>query len=310
MSEIVHPYSDIFVRYLLGDENNKDLLLSFINAVHEDYDLPLIAEITIKNPFNLKTYKVEKESVIDVKGYDEKGRLYDIEVQTAGNEAFKYRSLYYWAKVYASQISAGDKYQLLKPAICINLLNFSIIENSDVHSCFLIREMKNPELILTDHLIIHFLELLKFLKMESFQSRFEKWMAYFKFEGRREEIMETIIKDDEIFSKAHDRYRQFTLNDELMELYEARIKYQLQYNTDMAYAEEKGIEKGIQKGIEKGELLDKQNVLIRQLGKKFGITEDEKTAINTIKDCDVLDKALDVVLFATTKQEVLTILGI
>lgn len=208
MSKIVHPYSDIFVRYLLGDENNKDLLLSFINAVHEDYELPLITDITIKNPFNLKTFRAEKETVIDVKGYDEKGRLYDIEVQTAGNETFKYKSLYYWAKVYASQISSGDKYQVLKPAICINLVNFSLIENASVHSCFLLREMKNPGLILTDHLIIHYLEISKFLKKESIHSRFEKWMAYFKFEGKREEIMETIIKDDKIFSKAHDRFRQ------------------------------------------------------------------------------------------------------
>ena len=44
-----------------------------------------------------------------------------------------------------------------------------------------------------------------------------------------------------------------------MELYEARLKYQLQYNTDMAYGEEKA--------IVKGELLDKQNVLSRFLSK-------------------------------------------
>lgn len=71
---IVHPYSDIFVRYLLGDEENTDLLISFINAVHEDYNLPLISSITIKNPFNLKTYAVDKESAIDVKAVDEEGK--------------------------------------------------------------------------------------------------------------------------------------------------------------------------------------------------------------------------------------------
>ena len=45
------------------------------------------------------------------------------------------------------------------------------------------------------------------------------------------------------------------------------------------------------------------DVLIRLLGKKFKITEDEKTAVRNIKNGDVLDKAIDAVLFAETKQE-------
>ncbi len=57
MNKIIYPYSDIFVRYLLGDENNTDLLLSFINAVNQNYKLPAIESVTIKNPFNLKTLK-------------------------------------------------------------------------------------------------------------------------------------------------------------------------------------------------------------------------------------------------------------
>jgi len=35
----VYAYSDFFIRYLFGDEKNTDLLLSFINSVHEDYNL-------------------------------------------------------------------------------------------------------------------------------------------------------------------------------------------------------------------------------------------------------------------------------
>lgn len=36
MSKYVKPFSDTFVRYLLGDEKNKDILKSFINAVNAD----------------------------------------------------------------------------------------------------------------------------------------------------------------------------------------------------------------------------------------------------------------------------------
>ena len=71
---LIHAYTDIFARYLLGDKKNTDLLLYFINSVNEDYNLPVLKTVTIKNPFNLKNLAKEKESLIDVKAVDEKGR--------------------------------------------------------------------------------------------------------------------------------------------------------------------------------------------------------------------------------------------
>ncbi|OHD11212.1 MAG: hypothetical protein A2086_08385 [Spirochaetes bacterium GWD1_27_9] len=54
-----------------------------------------------------------------------------------------------------------------------------------------------------------------------------------------------------------------------------------------------------------GEILDKQKTLIRQLSKKFGITENEKTIINNCSDAEKLDNALDEILFAENKFKVL-----
>ncbi len=82
---IVYPYNDFFVRYLLGDEENTDLLLSFINAVNENSGFPLIKSVNIKNPFNLKEYQNNKESILDIKAVDENGLQYDIEIQVSGN---------------------------------------------------------------------------------------------------------------------------------------------------------------------------------------------------------------------------------
>ena len=95
----VLPSSDSFVLYLFGDESNVDLLLSFINAVHIDYDFPLIQSVTIKNPFSLKEFYSEKEIITDVKAVDENGKLYDIEIQSSSSIHFKKRSLYYWAQI-------------------------------------------------------------------------------------------------------------------------------------------------------------------------------------------------------------------
>ncbi len=285
----VYPYTDIFVRYLLGDEENSDLLLSFINAVNEDYDFPLIKSVTIKNPFNLKKYKLEKGSVIDVKATDEEGRQYDIEVQVSGNEFFKNRSLYYWSKLYSSQLSTGSQYQKLKPTICMNLTNFRTIPTNTIHTCFLLCEMRQRELVLTDHLLIHFLELPNFLKREDIKTGFEKWMAYFKYEGQEEGIMETIFGDDPIIMKAHNRYVQFTQNDELLEIYEARLKWQLDHSSDITAAEERGEKKGEKKGRREGKeegiretakRMLKKGVPVSDIGEFTGLTVEEVEKIS------------------------------
>jgi predicted transposase/invertase (TIGR01784 family) len=67
-------------------------------------------------------------------------------------------------------------------------------------------------------------------------------------------------------------------------------------------------EKLIQEGIEKGTILEKQEVLIKQLSRKFGLTEEEQEFIKSINDRDKLDASLDEILFAETKEEVLNAL--
>ncbi len=63
-------------------------------------------------------------------------------------------------------------------------------------------------------------------------------------------------------------------------------------------------EKLKKKGIEEG----KQEDLIRQLDKKFSLTEEERDAIKKVKDINKLDAAIDAFVFAETKEEVLKLL--
>ena len=57
-----------------------------------------------------------------------------------------------------------------------------------------------------------------------------------------------------------------------------------------------------------GELLKEQQVLIRLVNKKFGLTEEEKEAIHSCNEPEKLDSALDTILTAETKEEVLRLL--
>jgi len=71
------PTSDFVFRKLFGSEENKDLLISLINAVIQPM-VPIVD--VIKNPFNMASYDGAKESILDIKAVDENGVWYDIEM--------------------------------------------------------------------------------------------------------------------------------------------------------------------------------------------------------------------------------------
>ena len=57
----IKAYNDCFVRYLFSGKNNQRHAIAFINAVMIDSNGPVVQEIKIENPFNLKSQITEKE---------------------------------------------------------------------------------------------------------------------------------------------------------------------------------------------------------------------------------------------------------
>ena len=66
------------------------------------------------------------------------------------------------------------------------------------------------------------------------------------------------------------------------------------------------MERGKVQGKLEGTILDKQQILLRLLGKKFGTLDDDaKKSILGNKDRDKLDRAIDMILDARSAEEVL-----
>jgi len=51
-------------------------------------------------------------------------------------------------------------------------------EYDEVHSCFVLKEKRDPELELSNRLLIHFIEIDKFVKDSDFMLSFEKWLFF------------------------------------------------------------------------------------------------------------------------------------
>jgi predicted transposase/invertase (TIGR01784 family) len=71
---------------------------------------------------------------------------------------------------------------------------------------------------------------------------------------------------------------------------------------------EEGIQIGEQIGEQRGKIERTQELLIKQMHLKYGITESEKDFIKSVTDLDKLDKATEAILFENNKEKLLDLL--
>jgi len=93
----IKGYSDLFIRWLFGAEENNDSLLSFLNALQEYQGLPRLRSVQVRNPFLLQRAYDDKLAVLDVLAISETGQQFNVEVQASNHPGFEERTLYYCA---------------------------------------------------------------------------------------------------------------------------------------------------------------------------------------------------------------------
>ena len=86
--KFVNVKNDFAFRKIFGNENRKETLISFLNAVLDFHGDQRITEVTILNPYQLPKLKGGKVTIIDVKATDQAGRTYIIEMQVGDIDGF------------------------------------------------------------------------------------------------------------------------------------------------------------------------------------------------------------------------------
>ena len=243
--------NDYFMRYMFAKEGHEHILKNLINSVRIDSNQEPFEYIEVLNTFNLKENVFDKESIADVKAKTKSGETIIIEIQRIGNHSFIYRSLYYWAKNYFTNLKSKDIYSDLTPVISINILDFNLIKDIDKpHSCYLIKELETNH-ILTNHLEIHFLELKKFVTNNNLYEGLSDWFKFLNSKDKLEDTMEILVKKNPIMKEVYDEYNKFINSNDL---YNGYSNYERDYFNVLMLNEEriKGIEEGMKKGIEQG----------------------------------------------------------
>ena len=268
MTEDITPRIDIAFKKIFGVDENKDLLISLINAVVSEEDQ--VSKVTLLNPYNPRNFSKDKLSVVDIKAEGQTGKRYNIEIQVANEGDYDKRALYYWGKLYTEQLRKGDPFEKLNKAIGIHILNFTSVTGTDkYHNTFHVLE-KDSHIRYFDHLELHTIELNKFndhkgkaqggwtKESEELLSKAKTSLdAWVLFLGRYglfyQENLPPLLKAP-CFQKALDVLEHMTFTPEELESYEGKLKWFRIEASTLKKAEEEAEERGIEKGIEKGKL--------------------------------------------------------
>jgi predicted transposase/invertase (TIGR01784 family) len=261
------PKVDLVFRKLFGSEENKEILLSLINAVL-NYESK-IKEIEIKNPYNISSYITGKSSILDIKGVDENGTWYDIEMQLGEQGFYGKRALYYWGKVYTDQIDErGAFFNRLKKTIGIHLLDFNYFNDERYYRKILLKDDETNEAYdELDYVELHFVEMNKFdNELANIKTVLDRWIVFMnKAYELEENMMPKELMDEKEIVDAVRKLEIMYFDKEERRRYEAEKNFKLCQEEEFRTAREKGMQKGIEKG--------KRQIIKNAINKGFDIKE-------------------------------------
>ena len=292
------PKNDLTFKKIFGQ--NPLLLKSFLNALMPFEEEQYIESLEYLNPELVPEIPVLKNSIVDVRCVDNKGRQFIIEMQMLWTDSFKSRVLFNASKAYVSQIDKGIKFESLCPVYSLNLINdIYLKDDPDYYHHYSIVNIENSSEKI-DGLEFIFIELPKFKPTSITEKRMAVlWLRFLtEYEENLPEIQE--LRESEEIQQAIHILDKFSYSPAELAAYE---KYWDAVRTErsmLSDSEKKGIEKGIKLGeaigeargeeigIKKGERNEAEKIAVKSIeaglpneliSRLTGLTADELSAL-------------------------------
>ncbi len=171
------------------------------------------------------------------------GGQIDIEIQILPTQYMAERTLFYWSKMYTSQIHPGNTYDMLKKCVTINIVDFECTPLKKLYSCYHLTEDSKGER-LTDLIEIRFLEIPKLLDKGIKRDENDPIVQWMEFlDGKSKEVMEMLAEKNKDIKKAYNLLKIISKDDKAKMLYESR---QAEISDELTRLKSEKDEKGIE----------------------------------------------------------------
>ncbi len=221
----LNPLNDYVFKRIMGEDESKDNLISFLNAVLAPDDRSKLVSLEIVDSKELtKEMLRDKTGRLDVRAKTADGMQVDIEVQLTNQHNMDKRTMFYWGKLFLEGIKQGQDYINLSKVITINILDFDYLDIDKFHSKYHLWEDEEENYLLTDLNEIHFIEMPKFRRFSGKDIKgnpLHRWLKFFDKMLSEEELKE-LIEMDSAIKRAEKKLKYLSSDDEALALYKAR----------------------------------------------------------------------------------------
>jgi predicted transposase/invertase (TIGR01784 family) len=247
--------NDYLFLKVMGEEGDEEQLLGFLNAVlrRTGKDTLVVVEIVGNKTFTAEVIG-DKSSILDLRAVLGDGTRVDIEVQLRNTGNMDRRSLFYWSREYTKSLEAGQDYHELPNVIAINIVNFEFFPTGEFHTSFHLREDRDKELVLTEALEIHFVDMIKFRgirKKDIKNDPLQRWLTWLDQDSPIG-LVEEAVKMDRGIQKAEARMAHIAKDKEALRAYELRQMALSDWTSGINHARREGMKEGIKTGMKEG----------------------------------------------------------
>ena len=207
----------------------------------------------------------------------------DIEVQLIDRKNLVERMLFYFSKLYASTIDKGEDYISAKKVVIISIIDYDLDltkEIKEMETIWNIIERKNKNLMLTDKLELHIIELRK-AREEYEKNKSNKkaqWMMFINNPNEME--VQEIMKENKEIEEAVVIIKEMTEDEKLERLAFLRQKAIMDEKAIYAAGLDKGEIKGRETGIKENQIevakkMKEKNIDINIIEEITKLTKEE-----------------------------------
>jgi predicted transposase/invertase (TIGR01784 family) len=273
----IDPYTDFGFKKLFGTELNKDLLISFLNALFNDAKRE-IKDVKYLNAEQLGDGYGDRRAVFDVYCETEDGSRFIVEMQKAEQEYFKDRSIYYATAPIREQAPKGKWDYHLEGVYTIGVLNFVFPDNEYPADSY-VHEVKLKDIddnhVFYDKLTFVYLEMPKFNKREDeLVTMFDKWMFALRNLSRLLERPRAL--QERIFKRLFDQAEIAQFTSAERREYAESVKDYWDYYSTMKTAHKKGKAEGrAEEKKENARRMKADGMSAELIAKYTGLTTEE-----------------------------------
>lgn len=276
---LLKPKNDVVFQSIFN-QNNAKITKAFVEALLDEK----ITKMTINSDQILvRDTPEDKLGILDLELDINNNEKVDVEIQLIERANFVERLLFYFSRLYASEIKRGDSYTEAKKVILIAIIDYPLELTqtiSEMETVWKLCEKNHPDLVLTDSIEICILELDK-VKNTYYKNKLDKkaqWMLFLDDPNSRE-VKEIMKKNNDIKDaviEVHERSKDEQLR-RLAELKEKAIMDEKAiYKAGRLRGEKEGITQGqLEKSIEIIKNLLSMDFTVSQIAQAVDMSEEE-----------------------------------